>query len=42
MKSIESEIISRLRWPLMAMVVLLHSSVKQATDYHTGGGDNRP
>lgn len=37
MKSIESEIISRLRWPLMALVVLIHSDVVQVVDYKWGG-----
>lgn len=36
MKSVESEIISRLRWPLMVLVVMLHSSVYQAVDCHRG------
>lgn len=40
MKSIESEIISRLRWPLMALVVLIHSDVVQVVDYKWGGANN--
>lgn len=33
MKTIESEIINRLRLPLMLLVVLLHSNVKNVLNY---------
>lgn len=38
MKSIESNIISRIRWPLMTLVVLIHSEINEVTDYSDGLG----
>ena len=37
MKTIESEIINRLRLPLMLLVVLLHSNIKNVLNYKSGG-----
>lgn len=37
MKTIESKIISRLRLPLMLLVVMLHSNIGSVVDYQCGG-----
>lgn len=37
MKTIESEIINRLRLPLILLVVLLHSNIKNVLNYKSVG-----
>ena len=38
MKNLESEIISRLRWPLMVLVILIHSDIVFVFDFQNMGG----